>query len=411
MPSTNTLLTPTIIAKEALMMLTNSLVMGKLVYKEYKNEFKKVGTSVSIRKPNKFTVTKAQARSNENVTEYKETLTVATQAHVTWAFSSVELTMTIEEYSQRYIQPAAAELANTVDYDLTGLYDDVFSQKGTPGTTPSNFSDLGACQQVLDELAAPSPRVAVINPAAHWAIADGLKGTFASKPANDILTKGYLGTIANLDIHMDQNIRRHTTGAFTTSCTPLVDDDPGTNIQEGSYQIQSDGWNASAAVLKAGDVFTVGSGAASYVYAVNPKSRVSTGQLKQFVSLNDETADSAGNVTIDVMSSTSEGMRSTGSYKNMTRLPPNDASINMVGTESTEYPMNLIFHPNAFALVTMPIAMPANTWGARVTDKQMGLSIRVVKAYDIDQDEEILRMDILFGVACLYPELAARMVG
>lgn len=411
MASSNTLLTPSIIAKEALLMLMNSLVMGKLVHKEYKNEFKKVGTSVSIRKPVKFSVTKAQTRSNQNVTEYKETLTVATQAHVTWAFSSVELTMTIEEYSARYIQPAAAELANTVDYDLTGLYDDVFSQKGTPGTTPNAFSNLGDCQQVLDELAAPSPRACVLNPAAQWAMADGLKGTFAAKPALDILTKGYLGTIAGLDIHMDQNIRRHTTGAFTTSCTPLVDDDPGTNIAEGSYQIQSDGWLASAACLTAGDVFTVGNSASTYVYAVNPKSRASTGQLKQFVSLNAETADSAGNITIDVMSSTSEGMRSTGAYQNVSRLPPNDATINPVGTESTEYPMNLVFHPNAFALVTMPLAMPSNVWGARVTDKQMGLSIRVIKDYDISADEEIIRMDILYGVSTLYPDLAVRLVG
>jgi len=398
----NTILTPTVIAKEALMMLTNNLVMGKLVHRQYKNEFKKVGTSIGIRKPVKFSVTKAQSRSNSDVSEYKETLSVATQAHVSWSFSSVELTMKIEEYSKRYIEPAAAELANTVDYDLTGLYDDVFSQKGTPGTTPSSFSDLGDCQQLLDELAAPSPRAAVLNPAANWSLADGLKGTFAAKPANDIFTRGYLGTVAGLDIHMDQNVRRHTTGAFTTDCTPLI---KGT-ISAGDYQLTTDGWKASTAVLKAGDVFTVAD-----VYAVNPKTRASTGQLKQFVSLNDESSDASGDVTIDIMSSTSEGLNASGAYKNVSALPADNAAITMLGTESTEYPMNLIFHPNAFALVTMPLAMPANTWGARVTDKQMGLSIRVVKDYDIDADTEIIRLDILYGVATLYPELACRLVG
>lgn len=403
---TNVLLTPTVIAKEALLMLSNNMVMGKLVHREYKNEFKKVGTSITIRKPVKASVTVSSTRSNTNVTEYSETMTVATQAHVSWTFSSVELTMTIEEYSKRYIQPFAAELANTVDYYLTGLYGKVFNHRGTPGTTPSAFSDLGECQQVLDELGAPGPRVAVVNPAAHWALADGLKGTFAQKPANDIFTKGYLGTVANLDFHMDQNIRRHTTGAFTTTCTPLVDDDPGTNVEEGDYVLQTDGWLASAACLLAGDVFTVAD-----VYAVNPKSRVSTGALKQFVSLNDETADSGGNITIDIMVSTSEGMRSSGAYTNMSALPANNAALTMVGTESTAYPQNLIFHPNAFALVTMPLAMPAGVWGARVTDKEMGLSIRVVKDYEIGEDEEIVRMDILFGVAALYPELACRMVG
>lgn len=403
MAASNTLLTPTIIAKEALMMLTNNLVMGKLVHRRYKNEFKKIGTSLTIRKPVSFSVTKAQARSNENVVEYNESMSVATQAHVTWAFSSVELTMTIEEYSERYIAPAAAQLANTVDYDLTGLYDDVGNHVGTPGTTPSNFSDLGDGQQKLDEGAVPNDRrCAVINPAAHWSLADGLKGTFAQRPANDILTKGYLGTTAGLDMHMDQNIRQHTTGAFTTSCTPLM----AATVTDGGYQLSTDGWNGSTAVLKAGDVFTVDA-----VYSVNPRSKESTGNLKQFVSLNDETSSAGGAVTIDIMSSTSEGLQDSGSYQNVDAHPQNNAALNMVGTESTAYPQNLIFHPNAFALVTMPLAMPANVWGSRVTDKKMGLSIRLLKDYDIDADEEIVRMDILYGVSTLYPELATRMTG
>lgn len=406
MASTNTLLTPTIIAKEALMMLTNNLVMGKLVHRQYKNEFQKVGTSITIRKPVKFTVTKAAARTNTNIVEYNETMTVATQAHVSWAFSSVELTMTIEEYSVRYIQPAAAELANTVDYDLCGLYDDVFNCIGTPGTTPNAFSYLGDVQRRLDDLAAPNPRAAVINPACNWAMADALKGTFAAKPALDMLTKGYLGTIANLDIHMDQNIRRHTTGTFTAGSTPLVDDDPGTNVEEGDVELQTDGWAVSTAVLTAGDVFTVDN-----VYAVNPKSRQSTGVLKQWVSLDAETSDAGGNVSIRCFTANSEGMRSTGAYQNMNSLPANNAPINRLGTQATSYAQNLIFHPNAFALVTMPLVMPANVWGARVTDKQMGLSIRVIKSYDIANDEEIIRMDILYGVSTLYPELASRLIG
>ena len=70
-----------------------------------------------------------------------------------------------------------------------------------------------------------------------------------------------------------------------------------------------------------------------------------------------------------------------------------------------------MFHPNAFALVTVPMEMPANVWGARETDADAGISIRVVKQYDIDADEEIIRLDILYGVKTLYPELAVRLWG
>lgn len=406
--ATNTLITPTIIAKEALMLLSNNMVMGRLVHKEYKNEFKKVGTSVEIRKPVKFSVNTGQTKSNTDVVEYYNTFTVATQANVSWAFNSVELTMTIEEYSKRYIAPATLALANYVDAALCNLYNDVGQYSGTPGTTPSAYSDLGDAQQILDESAVPTMgRVAVMNPAAHWSLADGLKGTFAQKPANDIHTKGFLGSVAGLDLHMDQNIARHLTGAFTTSCTPLMAD----TSTAGDTSLTTDGWKVSTAVLTAGDVFTIGNSAATNIYSVNPVSGTSTGVLKKFVSLNAETSTSGGVVEIDIMESTSEGLRTTGGYKNVSALPASGSTINVVGTESTYYPQNLVFHPNAFGLVTMPLAMPANVWGARVTDKQTSLSIRLVKDYDITYDEEIIRLDILYGVSTLFPELACRMVG
>ncbi len=246
-------ISPTIIAKEALMLLSNNMIMGRLVHKEYKNEFKKVGTSVSLRNPVRFEAHAAQKlTSSTSVTEYKETFTVATQVHVGWAFDSAELTTTIDQYSERYVTPAVLALANYVDAALCGLYNTVANESGTPGTTPNAYSDLGDAQTKLDDMAAPMDgRVAVLNPATHWAMADGLKGTFAAKPANDIHTKGYLGTVANLDMHMDQNIQRHLTGGFTTTATPLVDD----TCAAGDLSLITDGWNGSTSDVHAGDVF------------------------------------------------------------------------------------------------------------------------------------------------------------
>jgi len=396
MGSSNTLLTPTIIAKEALMQLVNSLAMSRHVYTAYKNEFVKVGQTITVRKPNKFRAVKAQARSNVNISEPSTSITMSTQAHVTWAFSSAELTQTIEDYSKRYISPAAAALANQVDADLCGLYVDVYNCAGTPGTTPSTFKALGDAQQILDDEAAPSEgRVGILNPAANWALADGLKGTFAQQVAKDIITKGYLGTIANLSLYMDQNIVRHTTGYFTTGATPLVD-----GASQTGATLLSKGWSGSND-LHAGDIFTV-----TGVNAVNPMSGASTGVLRKFVvtaQINDTDA------AIDIPNSPT--ITTSGAYQTVSGSPDADAPITFVGTESTEYPQNLIFHPNAFALVTVPMEMPANVWGARETDPDAGLSIRVVKQYDIGADEEIIRLDILYGIKTLYPELAVRLWG
>jgi hypothetical protein len=398
MTASNTLLTPTIIAKESLMQLTNSMAMGRHVHTAYKNEFVKVGTTINIRKPNKFRATKSATISRTNITEPSTSITMSTQAHVAWAFSSVDLTTTIEDYSKRYIAPAVAALANQVDADLCGLYVNIYNSSGTPATTPATFKVLGDSQQILDDEAVPSEgRVAVVNPAANWALADGLKGTFAAQVAKDIITKGFLGQVANLSIYSDQNIVRHTNGAFTTSATPLMN---GTTTS-GATSVVTNGWNGSSSTVLAGDVFTIAG-----VYAVNPMSGASTGVLRKFVATANATS-SAGAMTISV----SPSIISSGAYQTVDAVPLTTAALTFIGTESTAYPQNLVFHPNAFALVTVPLEMPAGVWGARETDPEVGLSLRAVKQYDIDADEEIIRIDILYGVKTLYPELAVRMWG
>ena len=404
-----TLVTPTIIAKEALMHVANNMVMGRLVHREYKNEFNKVGSSINLRKPVTFSATEATKRTNTSIVEYAQAFTVTQQVHVSWGFTSTQLTQTVDEYSKRYIQPAALALANYVDVDLCDLYNQVAQFAGTPGTTPNTYGALGDCQTILDNAACPEGRVAVLDPNAHWAMADGLKGTFAQKPVNDIHTKGYLGTVAGLDIHKDQNIARHLCGDYdVANSTPINK----TALTAGAYQMDMDNWDTTVAdALNAGDVFTIGNSAATNVYAVNPVSGVSTGVLYQFVALNDEAVVTT-ECTADIFLSTSQGCQITGQYKNMSIFPATGAVVNFVnGTENTYYPQNLIFHPNAFGLVVMPLAMPAGVWGSRVTDKQTALSIRIVKDYEIYYDEEIIRMDILYGVSALHPHFACRLTG
>jgi len=399
MASDNTLLTPTIIAKEALMQLTNNLAMARHVHTAYKNEFVKVGQTITVRKPNKFRAKKAQTRDNTDLSEPSTSITMSTQAHVSWAFSSVDLTTTIEDYSKRYISPAANALANVVDADLCGLYDDIYNSAGTPGTTPATFAVLGDAQRILDDEAVPSDtRVGILNPAANWSLADGLKGTFAQQVAKDIMTKGFLGRIANLDLFSDQNVVRHTTGVFTASATPVMN----ATISETASEIVTKGWDSTNNTVTVGDVFTIAA-----VYAVNPMSGASTGELRRFT----VTEAATSNTTMTIKISPSIVYGATDPYTTVSAYPLEDAALTFIGTESTAYPQNLVFHPNAFALVTVPIEMPANVWGARETDPDAGLSIRVVKQYDIDADEEIIRLDILYGVKTLYPELAVRLWG
>ena len=400
-PANTNLLTPSIIAKEALMQLLNNLGMARNVYRAYKNEFKKVGQTITIRKPNKFRATKARVRSTTLINEPETDLTVATQAHVSWAFSSVELTQTIDQYSKRYIAPAAAALANQVDVDLCELYKDVYNWAGTPGTTPNTFKMLGDCQTILDNESTPQGRrIAVLNPDANWTMADALKGTFSPKVATDIITKGYLGTIANLDIYMDQNIANHTTGVFTTGSTPVVEETSVT----AATTLSVEGMTTTTNTFTDGDIFTIAA-----TNQVNNMSGVSTGHLHNWGVTALTTSADGAMLTLPITPTMSYA--ADDPYNNIDALPLAAAALTPVGTESTVYPQNLVFSPEAFCLVCLPIEMPANVWGARETDTDAGISIRVVKQYDIDQDDEVIRLDVLYGMKTLYPECAVRLWG
>ena len=397
------------------MLLKNNLVMASLVHRRYKKEFKKVGEDVTIRKPVKFQVTTGRTRSTSTITEKSITLTVATQAHVSWAFNTKDLTLSIDQYSERYIKPAIAAIANKVDSDLTALYDDVHNEvhESTGFNTPDQFITLGRCGQKLDEEAAPQEdRSIVLNPAAHWSIANALRTVYVQDVAKPIVKKGYLARLANFEVFMDQNIKSHTMGHWGTGSGT-----DGTGLEVATGAPTSTGTAALAIcdfdvvdtkVLVAGDIFTIAG-----VYAVNPMSGESTGSLRQFVVTADASCGSTGTTTeVAVSVSISPEMINTGPYKTIDTYPPGGAAIDVIGQIDKQMPQNLAFHKNAFALVVVPLELPSGSaFAARATDEDSGLSIRVVKAYDIDTDDDVIRLDILYGVKTLYPELAVRLQG
>lgn len=423
MGSTHTLLTPTMIAREALRLLKNNLVMGNLVHRAYEVEFPgtpRKGGSVSIRKPVKFQVTKGRTRVTSTITEQSITLTVGTQAHVSWSFNMKDLTLTIEEYSERYIRPAAAVLANTVDSDLCALYDDVWNwtYESTGFVSPSTFMVLGKAMQKMDEEAAPpDDRVVVLNPAGHWSMANALSNWNFPQIGEEPAKKGFVRQLANCMLYMDQNIKSHTTGTFhdtgstesdvihagLTGGTGIVTGGAGagsgTSVTMINFRV------VNTQVLKTGDVFTING-----CFAVNPMSGASTGTLRDFVVTADAscgaTETTSGNaVTVYIQ----PGMVNTGPYQTVDTVPAASAVVNIKWNPTEPYPQNLAFHKNAFALVMVPMEMPEGVWGSSVTED--GISIRIVKDYEIDSDVEVCRMDILYGVKTLYPELACRIFG
>lgn len=413
----NALINPSIIAKEALMQLKNNLVMGKCVHREYKNEFRKVGDSVSIRRPVKFLTSDGATRVAQDVQEGTTSIVINQRKHVSFGFSTQDLTLTVEEYSERYIKPAMITLANTVDKSLMALYSSVWNYVGTPGSTPDSFADVALVSQRMDEMAVPDDgeRKLVMNPAAGYKIA----GTALSIDNGGINRQAYrtgqIGEVANLMTYRSQNIKTHTTGTHTTGSTPLVNGgsqgtDYATSKSTNTQSLVTDGWANSTAVLKAGDIINIAG-----VFAVNPvpgegASNTATKEtlpyLQDFVVTADATSNGSGQATLTI----SPPMITTGAFQTVSAEPADNAAITVKGTEGTGYAQNMGFHKNAFALVTCPLEMPDGV-AFKAREQDDGLSVRVVKDYDIDSDEDIIRLDVLYGVKAIYPELAVRLTG
>lgn len=410
----NSIITPTVIAKEALMQLENNLVMARKVHREYQSEFRGgQGASVQVRKPVKFLAVDGATMSEQDVIESYTNVTVDQRKHVAWAFTTQDETLSLEEYSERYIKPAAMELAQQIETSLTGLYSSVWQHVGTPGTTPSTFLQLGAARQRLVEAAAPMTDeiTACLDPAAALQVANDLKlVNLNNGKVQTALERVRVGKYAGLENYENQSLRVHTVGAL--GGTPLVN---GANqflldaavttalLSANTQTLAIDGAsNSITGWAKAGDVFTIAN-----VFAVNPKTRQSTGRLQEFVVTADANSNGSGQVTLSI----SPQIISTGKYQNVSAGPADNAAITWkVGTAATGYTQNLVFQRNAFALVTVPLDEPRGGVDAsRMTHNN--LSIRVARQYAISSDKNQVRLDILYGVKAIYPELAVRLTG
>lgn len=392
--SVNSLLSPSIIAKETLAILENNLVAAGKVNRQFENQFNKIGNTITVRKPNKFTVTSGPGLSIQNVTEPSTSITISNQKHVDFQFSTSDLTLIIEEFSDRYLKPAAAKLANQIDYDVLTNFQSVFNEVGTPGTVPNSFQYLAQVGQRMDETAVPQDgRILILNPAANWALANALSSGVYVRSVAEPAFKGYLASLANFEIYLDQNSQAQTVGNY--GGTPVVN-----GASQTGSTIVTNGWTASiTGLLNVGDVFTM-----SGVFTVNPMNLQTTGALQNFVVTAPANSDAGGNSTVGIY----PPITTSGAFQTVTNSPANGATITVFGTKQTSYFQNLGFVRDAFGLCMVPMELPQ---GVDFAARQMwkGISLRIIRQYDINNDVLPCRIDVLYGTATFYPELAVRL--
>ena len=398
----NTLLNTSKILDKSLMILENNLAFSGRVNKEYSDEFAikgaKVGSTVNVRKPVRFVGTTGPALAIENVVETVVPVTLDTQFHVDFTFSSQELTLNIDDFADRYLKPAMATIANKIDFDGLGLYTSVANQVGTAGTTPNDIATLLAAGTRLDQEATPrdGQRTVVWDPAANGSMVKAAAGLFnAPRPISDQYESGIFVPALGFDIGMDQNIRQATAGTRTNGTVSGAGQTGSTLLVTGL---------GAAGTVAAGDTFTIAG-----VFAVNPQSRQSTRVLRQFTVTAAATADGSGNATLSIFPAINTAA-SNQQYQTVSAGPANAAVVTWDVAAGTQYTVNLAYHKNAFTLATADLQMPEGVdFAGRRNHK--GISMRIVRQYAIGTDTFPCRIDVLYGWRPIYQELACRIAG
>jgi len=401
----NSLLTIDMITRKCLEILENNLVLSRNVNKEYDDSFAvegaKIGSTLRIRLPDRALVTDGAALQVQDDNEQYTTLTVSSQKHIGINFTSAELTMQLDDFAERVLKPRISQLASSVDADVANAYKSIFNTVGTPGTTPATALVLLQAQQKLNESAAPmSPRYATVNPAANAGLVNGMTGffnptgTISRQFKTGMMGEGVLGFD---EMNMSQSIVNHTTGS--RAGTILVN---GAVSTQGQSTISIDGLTGATDTVTAGDVFTIAG-----VYAVNPQTRLSTGSLQQFVVTAAQTG--AGNALAN-MAISPPMYTASNALATIDAFPADNAAVTFVGTASTVYPQNLVYHKNAITLATADLLLPQ---GVDMASRQVhnGISMRIVRQYDINNDRMPCRVDVLYGFNTIRPPMACRIWG
>jgi hypothetical protein len=398
----NSILTIDMITRKALEILENNLVITRNVNRQYDDSFAvegaKIGSTLRIRLPDRALVTDGAALQVQDDNEQFTTLTVASQKHIGVNFTSAELTMQLDDFAERVLKPRISQLASSIDADVANAYKSIGNTVGTPGTTPATSLVLLQAQQKLNENAAVmNPRYATVNPAANAGLVEGMKGLF--NPTDTIskqFKNGMMGTgVLGFDeINMSQSIKQHTTGSRVATGNSVTT----TVASQGAASIALT--IGSGLTVKAGDVFTVAD-----CFAVNPQTRESTGSLFQFVALADATAVSTAiTVTVAPIYTSANALATVDSF------PTAGKAVVFVGAASSQYAQNLVYHKDAITFATADLLLPQGVdMAARAVHN--GISLRVVRQYDINNDRMPCRIDVLYGFNTIRPQMGCRIWG
>lgn len=409
----NSILTPLMITREAARVLHQECNFIGNVNRQYDDRFAqdgaKVGTSVNVRMPPKYSVRTGAALSGQDHVERSTPLTVDSQYGVDVSFTSVELTMQLDEFSRTILKPAMSQLAAKIEGDC--LADAYKLVNNYTNATTNSLLTYKLFQQggknITKQLAPRTDRTSILSPDSVVEFGDAVKGLFQDTTGiKQLYREGMMGRTGGFDCYENTLMPSHTTGSLAG--TPLTTGaNLGTSATTNTWSSQSDiaiDGATSGGTVTAGEILTFAG-----VYDVHPETKTNTGKLKTFVVQDAETVVTAGTVTVTVKPALIYG--SGNAYQNCALSGVSDTdglTVTRIGAASSAFGQDLQFHKDAFVFATADLedVSKYGAWGARVN--QDGISMRLAKQWSASTDKVITRFDVLFGFDGLYPELANR---
>ena len=396
-------LTSDMITDKSLQILHQKLNLVGNIITEYDDSFAKegarIGNTMRIRQPIQYgtgTGATMSTGTGADTEQSMTTLTVSTQRHVPMRFTSEELTMDIDKFTERHIEPAVSVLAAKIESDAFSMIDEVANTVHC-GAAVTFGEVLQGRKKLVDALAPNNNRYAILDSQANVDMVDALKGLFNDGSSiGKQYKEGLMGHTAGFDFFENTLTGQHTTGAEGGGTAYAVNDATagvkvGTNLTQGSLKVDT-----GTRTIKKGDVFTLAS-----VYEVQPESKVSNGILRQFTVLTDATGASTLQIAPPIITA--------GEYQNVSKAPANNSKLTFLGVASTVYNQSLLFQKGFACFATADLVMPKNVHMVSRRNHD-GISMRLVQDYAIVKDRIYTRLDVLYGYKVLRPQLACKVL-
>lgn len=412
----NSLLTIDMVTQQMLVELKNRLVLGRLVDRQWDDQVDdpKIGGSIRIRRPVYYTSTPGPDITGDilDTVQRNATLTLDQNPVVPLQFTQNELTLSMTNFAQRILAPAADRIAQEVESAIATEAMNKFAfVTGTPGTPPSTSGSVGDASAILSNAGVPfSDRWGAYAPDAAIDISDSLKTLFSQPIARDALTDSKMGRLHRIDMHESQSIGRHTNGTFTTLATPLIngagqETDYETDGSDWQQSLITDGWNASLSTVTEGDHFTIDT-----VESVNRATNQGTGNSQQFVVLAAGTSVT-GDLTLSISPPIiTEGAYQTVSINTGVTVLPDGLALTFIGTEDEVVTQNIVAHQNAITIGFAQLAPPAG--GQKFSRQSLdNITMSITSDYDILTANNIWRVETLFGVTAQNPMMGVLHTG